>query len=67
MKKLLIALCGALALSACSTVVITDGEQDAIVGDGRTKDQCGVKVNENFSGTLTYHSERCDVKIESEG
>ncbi|WP_153448491.1 hypothetical protein [Vibrio algicola] len=62
MKAALI-LCAALTLSACSSVTITDGEQDAIIGSDRTQDGCHVKVSDDFKGNVTYHSKRCDVTI----
>ncbi|MFV0449455.1 MAG: hypothetical protein ACK5MF_13520 [Vibrio sp.] len=65
MKTTLI-LCTALTLSACSSVSIKDGEQDAIVGNDRTQGGCHVAVDKHFQGTVTYKSTRCSVVIESD-
>ena len=51
-----------MTLSACSTVIVTDGTRDQLIGSG-VDTGCSVKVSKNFKGTLTYTSETCDLKI----
>ena len=62
MKQLFILL--ALMLSACTSVSITDGSQDMLVGTDRVQDGCKVKVDDGFEGKVTYQSERCNLVIE---
>ncbi|MFV0576053.1 MAG: hypothetical protein ACK5NC_11665 [Vibrio sp.] len=59
----LAAVCCVLLLSACSSVVITDGTQDAVVGNDRQQKGCGVKVDKNFTGVVAYKSPQCEVTI----
>ena len=60
--KALLTMLLAVSLMGCSAVTVTDGTADQLLGSG-TIDECNVKVNKDFLGTLTYKSETCDITI----
>ena len=65
MIKVLFGFITVLLLSACSTVVISDGKHHMIVGENRVADGCTVRVDNEFDGRVEYTSDTCTIVIDN--